>query len=113
MTAQTDAEKALLAKQKQMAAEAARRQQQQQLTAPQMNATAQSRVVRSVPDADRRKTTRLPSGATGRLRGAPRVKRWVRAARRGYVSLITGDPAKGAAGSPERRSGGLVDHVER
>lgn len=39
---QTDAEKALLAKQRQMAAEAAKRQQQQQLTAPQMNATAQS-----------------------------------------------------------------------
>jgi hypothetical protein len=43
----------------------------------------QSRLDRSVPSRERRKTTREPSGATVNARGAPRVNRWVRAYWRG------------------------------
>jgi hypothetical protein len=43
-------------------------------------------VVRSSPARERRKTTRLPSGATVYARGAPRVNFWVRAACRGNDS---------------------------
>ncbi|CAM5589089.1 hypothetical protein SVIOM74S_09491 [Streptomyces violarus] len=45
-----------------------------------------SEFARSVPELERRNTTREPSGATVNERGAPSVKRWVRACRRGKES---------------------------
>ncbi|CAM5554336.1 hypothetical protein SVIOM74S_09957 [Streptomyces violarus] len=48
-------------------------------SSPVAGSSTQSRVVRSVPDVDRRKITRVSSGETVKARGAPRVKRWVRA----------------------------------
>ena len=47
-----------------------------------------SEVSASSGPAARRKATRDPSGATVMFRGAPRVKRWVRACWRGKESVI-------------------------
>src|SRR6266511_3392443 len=56
-----------------------------------------SRLTRSSPALERRNATREPSGATLKLRGRPRVKRWLRAERRGNDSAsdTAGEPGHG------------------
>jgi len=42
----------------------------------------------SLPAAERRNSTRFPSGETTMFRGSPSVRRWVRAYCRGNVSVM-------------------------
>ena len=54
----------------------------------------------SLPPAERAKTTRCPSGETVKLRGSPRVNRWVRACWRGNVSVMPGAARRQRRGRP-------------
>src|SRR5882762_2131221 len=62
----------------------------------------------SVPDADRRNSTREPSGEMRNSLGVPRVNRWVRACWRRKESVVTMEPCQNPpAGAPA--ASGAVD----
>src|SRR6266540_5096387 len=75
---------------------------------PPARSSTNSRLTGSSPAFERRNATREPSGAALRLRGRPRVKRWLRAYRRGNdeASDTAGEPGHGDHhGGPEQQSG--------
>src|SRR3954447_20777810 len=72
-------------------------------SAPVARSSVHRQVTGSVPPRLRRKTTRAPSGEIVKPRGAPSVKRRVRAWRRGKLSVTPGSLPSRRAPPPPRR----------